>query len=175
MRRTLAFALILPAIVLPFTGCSDGRKIATPPACLSDAATWVTALSDAPNQVRISGATPISECLVKEQAAAQHEEVGKTAVEVATQLAAFYKGAGKDKKQTGSGEKVNQGSASSEQAAIMAGYLVGAIEKGADETEGIHATLVDRVEAAATNGLAGADQQIQGAYQQGHEAGLQSG
>ena len=82
---------------------------------------------------------------------------------------------GKDKKQTGSGEKVNQGSASSEQAAIMAGYLVGAIEKGADETEGIHATLVDRVEAAATNGLAGADQQIQDAYQQGHEAGLQSG
>ena len=57
----------------------------------------------------------------------------------------------------------------------MAGYLVGAIEKGAEDTEGIHAALVDRVEAAATNGLEGANQQIQGAYQKGYAAGQAKG
>ncbi len=175
VRKTLAFALILPALALPFAGCSDGRKIATPPACLSDSSTWVTALAAAPDQVRISEATPISECLVKDQVAAQQQEVGKTAVEAATRLAAFYKGAGKTGKQTDTGTKVSGGSASSEQAALMAGYLVGALQKGAGETDGIHATLVNRVEAAASNGLDGADQQVQGAYQKGHQAGLDSG
>ena len=170
VRRTLVIGLILPALALPFTGCSDGRKVATPPACLAASSTWVTALSSAPDQVLIQEVTPISNCLTKGQSAAKQQEVGKTAVETATQLGAFYKTA--DKTETG---KKQAGSGSAEQAALMAGYLVGAIEKGAEETEGIHATLADRVEAAATNGLGGASQQIQGAYQKGHEAGLKNG
>ena len=168
MRRTLAFALILPARVITFAGCSDGRKVATPPACLSAEATWVTALSDAPDQVLLEQVTPISECLPENQSASQHEEVGKTAVETATQLAAFYKA-------DDSGKKVQPGTASSAQAALMAGYLVGALSKGAEDTEGIHATLINRVKAAATNGLDKASQEVQGAYQKGHQAGLESG
>jgi hypothetical protein len=162
--------LILPALGLLFSGCSDGRKVATPPACLSASSTWVTALSSAPDQVLLQEVTPISDCLTKGQSAAKQQEVGKTVVETATQLGAFYKVANK----TGAG-KNQAGSDSAEQAALMAGYLVGAIQKGAEETEGIHATLTDRVETAATNGLDGASQQIQGAYQKGHEAGLEKG
>lgn len=170
MRRTLVISLILPALALPFTGCNDGRKVATPPACLSASATWLTALSSAPDQVLLEGVTPLSDCLTKGQSAAQHEETGKTAVETATQLAAFYKAGEK-----AGGDKGGPGGDTSEQAAVMAGYLVGAIEKGAEDTEGIHAALVDRVEAAATNGLEGASQQIQGAYQKGYAAGQAKG
>ena len=35
-------------------------------------------------------------------------------------------------------------------AAIQAGYLVGAMEKGSEGSDGIHTTLVDRVKSAAT-------------------------
>lgn len=163
MRKSLALALVLPVVALAFVGCSDGRKVSTPPACLTVASTWVTALADAPERVLLDGTTPISLCLPKDQSAAQHEEVGKTAVATATQLSAFYKGSGK------------AASSSARQAALMAGYLVGALDKAAESTEGIHATLVDRVESAATNGLDGAGQEMQGEYQRGHEAGLKNG
>ena len=165
MRRSLAFALVLPAVALAFTGCTDGRKISTPPACLTAASSWVTALADAPDEVLLDGNTQISTCLPKDQSVAQHEEVGKTAVTAATQLSAFYK----------SGKVGGKVSSSARQAALMAGYLVGAVSKGAASTEGIHQTLVDRVEAAATNGLDGAGQELQGEYQRGHEAGLKNG
>jgi hypothetical protein len=160
-------AIVLPTLALAFYGCSDGRKVSTPPACLTAEATWVTALADAPQQVLLDGNTPISSCLPKYQSAAQHEEVGKSAVASATQLAVFYKDGGKGKNASPS--------ASARQAALMAGYLVGALAKGAEETEGVHETLVNRVEAAATNGLEDAGQELQGAYQQGHEAGLKNG
>jgi hypothetical protein len=159
--------VVLPALVLAFYGCSDGRKVATPPACLTAESTWVTALADAPQQVLLDGNTTISSCLPKYQSAAQHEEVGKSAVASATQLAVFYKGGGKS-------EEGNP-SASARQAALMAGYLVGALTRGAEETEGVHEALVNRVEAAATNGLEEAGHGLQDAYRQGHEAGLKNG
>ncbi len=160
MRRTLAFALVVPALLLPLAGCGSEGKVPTPPPCLAAPAAWTGALKSAPDQVLLHRVTPISLCLPKDQSPAQQEEVGRVAVEVATRLSA----------------KSKSGSASAgASSALMAGYLVGALEKGADETEGIHSTLVDRVEAAATNGLDGRDQEIQAAYQRGYEAGLKSG
>ncbi|MBN8866579.1 MAG: hypothetical protein J0H98_03400 [Solirubrobacterales bacterium] len=165
MRRSVALALVVPALLLPLAGCSDGRKIPTPPVCLTAPGDWLTALDAAPDQVAIDDNTLISSCLPKDQVPAQQEEVGRTAVEVATQLAAFYKTSGGGQKPLPSVEK----------AALMAGYLVGALEKGAAETQGIHSTLVNRVEAAATNGLDRAGRQVQAAYDKGREAGLESG
>jgi hypothetical protein len=60
-------------------------------------------------------------------------------------------------------------------AAIDAGFLVGAIEKGAEDSEGIHATLVERVRAAATNGLSRASEQVRAHYEAGLEAGRDVG
>ena len=164
MRKSLALALILPALALPFAGCGSGAGIPTPPACLTTPEIWMTALAEAPDQVLIEGDSKISECLPADQTAAQQEEVGRTAVEVASRLATFTKASGKD----GDYE-------SSVEAALMAGYLVGALEKAAEESEGIHATLVSRVEAAATNGLQGASPKIRRTYEKGYEAGRETG
>ena len=57
-------------------------------------------------------------------------------------------------------------------ATIRAGYLVGALKKGAEGTDGIHATLVQRVEAAATNNL---DEAQRAEYERGLEAGSDEG
>ena len=60
-------------------------------------------------------------------------------------------------------------------AAIDAGYLVGAMEKGGENSDGIHATLIDRVRAAATNGLSRASESKQGHYEAGYKAGKEVG
>ncbi len=164
MRKSLAIALILPAFALAFIGCSSGAKIPTPAACQATPEIWLTALAEAPDQVRIEGDSLISECLPANQSAAHQEEVGRTAVEVATRLAAFIKTDG-----------ANGDFESSAEAAMMAGYLVGAMTKAEAKTEGIHATLLDRVEAAATNGLDGASKKVQQTYQRGYEAGRETG
>lgn len=107
----------------------------------------------------LDGDTSISDCLVRNQNEGDLLNFGASITEVAT-------GLGKDSKQPGpAGLK----------AAIDAGYLVGAIEKGAEDTDGIHATLADRVRAAATNGLAGATDLKRAHYEAGVEAGKESG
>ena len=167
MRKTLAFALILPVILVAIAGCSDGRKISTPPACLAAPEFWLTALSSAPERVVIEESTPISECLPEKQTVANQEEVGRTAVIVASSLSSSIK-----EQSAASG---NQNSPSAEEAALMAGYLVGALEKGANESGGIHDVMVTRVEAAATNGLDSAGPAVRQQYQEGRDAGLADG
>lgn len=166
MRKSIAIVLVLPALALPFAGCGDGRQVATPPACMSASQDWITALAAAPDRVLIDQASPISDCLPKYQGAAQVEEVGDTAVETATRLSAFLR--------AGSGQAGDDYESSAE-AALMAGYLVGAIEKGAASTNGIHHTLVQRVKAAATNNLGEASPKLRAQYRKGREAGLESG
>lgn len=163
MRRSLAFVLILPALVLPFAGCGEEEDNSTPIACLGKPGVWLTALTSAPDQVKLEDSTPISECLPPDQSPGQQATVGGTAVEVASILSAAING------------QVTGESSTGDQAAIEAGYLVGALEQAAEGTQGINATLIDRVEAAATNNLGSQQQERQGAYQQGYEAGLESG
>lgn len=158
MRRALLSILILPALALGFAGCGgDDEPVSTPVACLGEPETWLTALAEAPGEVKLAGETPISDCLPADQPAGAQTNVGQTAVEVATTLSARM-------------SKPTAGDAP----AIQAGYLVGAVERASKESEGINATLLDRVEAAATNGL-GRGQELQGSYQQGYEAGRESG
>jgi len=168
VRRALLSTLVVPALVLVFAGCgSDDEPDPTPTACLTDPNVWLTALEAAPGEVRLEGTTPISGCLPADQPAGLQAEVGRIAVSAATVLAAGD-GKGDEKVMAGRGE------AHGEEAAVRAGYLVGAIERGAEGTQGINATLVDRVESAATNFL-GDDQDLHDAYRQGYEAGLESG
>lgn len=167
MRKTLAFALILPVLLVTFAGCSDGRKISTPPACLAAPEFWLTALANAPERVVIEESAAISECLPEKQTVANQEEVGRTAVIVASSLAVSIK--------QGSAAGGESKSPTAEEAAMMAGYLVGALEKGANESGGIHDVLVTRVEAAATNGLDGASPAVRQQYEEGRDAGLSEG
>lgn len=166
MRKSLATALILPALALLFAGCGEKSDSSTPVACLTGSGIWKIALADVPEEVLIEQETPISDCLLPDQPAGQQEQVGQTAIALATELAATVQG-------QGSGPAFDP--PAREFAALQAGYLVGALEKGASRSEGIHATLVTRVEAAATNRLDQASQQTQAAFRQGREAGLEFG
>lgn len=148
---------------LMVSGCSQKDPPATPVACLEDEQRWLRALAEAPGPVMIEGTTRLSACLPPDQEAARQEEVGLIAVSAAVALARGARG------------EADPAGPAGARAALEAGYLVGALEKGADRTQGIHATLVNRVESAATNGLGDAAPEVRAAYGRGHEAGLESG
>jgi hypothetical protein len=92
--------------------------------------TYISALAAAPGQVKLTGQTLISDCLTEEQAAGPIAQVGAAMIEAATAL----------------NGKARNGD---DTAALQAGYLVGAAERGASQTAGIHAELVRRLNAAA--------------------------
>lgn len=155
MRTPLAIALAAAAVIL---GCGN-TDVDTPDVCLESPASITAALRNAPEPVALDGDTSISDCLVRNQADGDLVNFGTNITEVAT-------GLGADTSRPGpAGLK----------AAIDAGYLVGAIEKGAEDSDGIHATLVERVKAAATNGLADASELKRAHYEAGFEAGQKTG
>ena len=127
------------ALVLLFlVGCAD-EPVDTPTACTRGPEVLAEALERAPGPARLQGRIPISDCLVPNQPDGDLMEFGASAVEVGTEL-------GRESRKPGA-----EGIA----AAIRAGYLVGAMERGARDTGGIHAVLIERVRAAATNGTTG--------------------
>lgn len=146
--------ILIPLLALSVAACSGGEEVETPRACVEGPAVIERALESAPQPVRINGRIPISTCLTPDQSNADLVEFGTAAVEVATRLSAEAKKSG----------------AEGIAAAIRAGYLVGALERGSEETEGIHAALVDRVRNAATNGI-----DRSGAAESHYEIGYESG
>ena len=158
VRIRAAAVLLVPLVSITIAACSGGDEVATPTACLEGPAKLEKALESAPQPVRINGRIPISGCLISDQPNADLIEFGSAAVEVATKL---------------SSEARKPGIVGIT-AAIRAGYLVGAVERGSEETEGIHAALVDRIRNAATNGVeqSGA---AQSHYEIGYEAGRELG
>ncbi len=119
--RLLAAILLLAAA----GGCArEGVEGAALPApCEQPAAAWVRALESAPHPVRVDG-VPISDCLGKDSSAGDVQLVGSMVVEAARQL----------------GE---------ERRPVALGYLVGALRRGSERTQGIHAEIVRRVEQEA--------------------------
>ena len=157
MRKTSAFltaAAITSAVVLG--GCGNNDDVVTPDACLEGVSGFQQALGGAPTNVELSGGVRISDCLVRNQSDGDLVNVGDSLRIVATDLSRGMK----------------EGPAEDPSQAIRAGYLVGALEKGAEGTDGIHATLVQRVEAAATNNL---DKAQKAEYDRGLEAGSDEG
>lgn len=159
MRATLVTTLavvIAAAVILP--GCGN-TEVETPEACLESPAQIAAALRNAPEAVVLDEDTKLSDCLVRNQPEGDLVNFGTNITEVASGLGAAASEPGPD------GLK----------AAIDAGYLVGALERGAENSEGIHATLVERVKAAATNGLARASKIKRAHYEAGLEAGHETG
>jgi hypothetical protein len=127
MRRVLAPAALCFGLLA--TGCG-GPSDATPVACL-DGSAYLGALGDAPGEVQLRDEAPISDCLAENQTGGDLASVGAAMLGAATKLNAEA--------------RANPGSAAN----LQLGYLLGAAERGADGTEGIHAELIRRLSAAA--------------------------
>jgi hypothetical protein len=155
LARLLALASLL---ALAVAGCGrDGDS--TPVACLEGAPAYVDALAAAPGAVRLSDGTPISECLAENQDGGDLAAVGEALVETATGLNAEARAA--------------QGG----DAALRLGYLLGAAQRGADRSEGIHADLVRRLTVAAryAPGREPLPPAFLAAYRRGFDAGQAHG
>jgi hypothetical protein len=147
--------VVAAATALALGACGSDDDPDLPAACLGEASTYTQALRAAPQEVRLDGETPISECLTPDQDGGQLATVGRQMVVAATTL---------------NGEARRDPSGPE---AIQLGYLVGAIERGA---EGIHADLVRRVNSAARFGPDGLlPAEFERTFGQGYAAGLESG
>jgi hypothetical protein len=129
MRTRTAVTLAAFAVLL-VAGCGK-QDDSTPVACLEGQGTYVEALAAAPGEVTLDGETPISECLAENQQAGDLATVGTALVEAATALNA-------EAREEAGGD-----------ANLQLGYLIGAAQRGADSTEGIHADLLRRLSVAA--------------------------
>jgi hypothetical protein len=129
MKARIAIALTVTA-VLAAAGCGRTDET-TPVACLEGSGAYLRALSGAPAAVTLDGETPISDCLAENQKAGDLAAVGTAMLAAATKL---------------NGEaRAEPGGAAN----LRLGYLLGAAQRGADGTSGIHAELIRRLTAAA--------------------------
>jgi hypothetical protein len=158
MRRPTAIVLIVLGATLAAVGCGKDDS-STPVACLEGSDTYLRALAAAPGEVRLDGETPISECLAENQAGGELATVGEAMVETATTLNA-------EAREEPGGE-----------ASVQLGYLIGAVMRGTEPTEGIHADLVRRLAVAAryAPGRRPLPPAFLAAYGRGFEAGREHG
>jgi hypothetical protein len=129
MRAPIAI-LGAVATVFAVAGCG-GPDDATPVACLEGPGVYARALADAPGGVRLGGVTPIGDCLAENQKGGDLASVGTAMVTVATKLNLEA--------------RADPGGAAN----LQLGYLLGAAQRGAERTEGIHADLIRRLSVAA--------------------------
>jgi hypothetical protein len=159
MRAPKAIAVLACAAVLASAGCGGQNDDSTPVACLEGTGAYLSALRAAPGVVEVGGVTPISECLAENQQAGDLATVGEAMIETATKL--------------NSAARAKPGG----DAGLELGYLLGAAERGAEKTEGIHADLIRRLTVAAR--FAPADDPLPpeffNAYRQGFDAGRKDG
>jgi len=127
MHARIAIAISALAIL---GGCGSTDS-STPVACLEGATPYLVALKSAPGAVELQGDTPISDCLVENQPEGDLATVGTGMVAAATKLNAQAR--------TEPGGDAN----------VELGYLLGAAQRGAERTDGIHAELIRRLTAAA--------------------------
>ena len=154
-RKLIALAVAGATTAVLAAGCgSDPEE--TPSACLTGSADYVRILARAPDGVAFDDGTTISECLVPEQSGGELANVGEEMIAAATTLNAQAR------------------EEPTSLAAVQLGYLVGSVEKG---SEGIHADLVRRLNAAARfsddGGLLPAA--FERTFGQGYSAGLETG
>ncbi|HEX2096589.1 MAG TPA: hypothetical protein VHF50_04410 [Solirubrobacterales bacterium] len=156
--RTFALTVAVASTVA-LASCGSTSD-ATPVACLEGPDAYLDALGDAPAEVKLGGEAPISACLAENQQGGDLATVGRSVVEAATKLNSEASGARDD------------------EAALELGYLLGAAARGAEETGGIHADLLRRLDVAARYGPTGGRQpsaSFQRAYERGYEAGREQG
>jgi len=158
MPARAALALLLVLVPLAAAGCGN-QDDSTPVACLQGKETYLAALAHAPGAVKLAGDTEISECLAENQQGGDLATVGEAMVETATEL---------------NGEARTEPSGS---AALQLGFLLGAAQRGADKTEGIHADLIRRLTVAArySPGRTPLPPAFLAAYKRGFDAGSARG
>jgi hypothetical protein len=127
MRARIGIALLALGVL---AGCGSTDS-STPVACLEGEGAYLKALNATPREVKLGGETLISECLAENQKAGDLATVGTALVGVATKLNAEARA------QPGG------------DANLQLGYLLGAAERGASQTSGIHAELIRRLSSAA--------------------------
>jgi hypothetical protein len=155
MRARIAIAVSALAILV---GCGSTDS-STPVACFEGTAPYLVALKSAPGAVELKGETPISDCLVENQKAGDLATVGTAMVAAATKLNAEA--------------RAEPGAAAN----IELGYLLGAAQRGAERTDGIHAELIRRLSVAArySPGNRPLPATFLDAYQRGFDAGRARG
>ena len=127
MRTRIAITLLALAVL---AGCGSTDS-STPAACLEGGDSYLKALDTAPGEVKLGGETPISDCLAENQKAGDLATVGTAMLTAATKLNA-------EARAEPAGD-----------ANLQLGYLLGAAQRGAESTDGIHAELIRRLSAAA--------------------------
>jgi hypothetical protein len=128
--RPLATLACCLAATLAAAGCGSTSD-STPVACREGDRVYLAALEAAPGAVELRGETPISDCLAENQQGGELAAVGAAMVTAATKLNAEA--------------RARPGGAAN----LQLGYLLGAAQRGADGTNGIHAELIRRLSAAA--------------------------
>ena len=145
---------LLACLAVAAAGCGSAEE-STPAACQTGAEAFGAALRSAPGDVELVDGVKISDCLISGQPAGELSQVGSSLVTTAEGLAATAR------RQPGSA------------AALRLGYLVGAVERGAGETGGVHADLLRRLESVAETGSP--PPSASPAYRRGLEAGREGG
>jgi hypothetical protein len=147
-------AIALACLAALVAGCGK-QDDSTPVACLEGSGAYLDALRAAPGEVELGGETAISECLAENQQAGDLSAVGEAMVEAATGLNAEARAE--------PGGDAN----------LQLGYLLGAAQRGADASEGIHADLIRRLTVAArfAPGRTPLTKQFLATYAEGFDAG----
>lgn len=155
--RALTVLISLFALAA-LAGCGK-QDDSTPVACLEGQDLYLAALAKAPGTVELAGETPISDCLAENQQGGDLANVGEAMVETATVL-------------NGEARTVP-----TSPAALRLGYLLGAAQRGADRTEGIHSDLIRRLTVAAryAPGREPLNAAFLEAYREGFDAGHTGG
>jgi hypothetical protein len=131
MERVRITLMAAGAALVLLTGCGTDDSPETPTACLEPATAYLKALEEAPGEVRLDGTTPISSCLVPDQASGALQTVGKSVIDSATEL----------------NRQILDDP--DPRTVVRLGYLVGAVQEGASGTGGVHTDLVRRLDTAA--------------------------
>lgn len=151
MRRLLPLVIV---IALAVAGCGDTDD-STPVACLEGDGVYLRALSAAPGEVKLRQKTPISACLAENQQGGDLAAVGGAMVEAATKLNAAAR------------EDLGG------QANLELGYLLGAAQRGSEQTDGIHAELIRRLAVAAR--YSPGDRPLSATFLETYEEGFDAG
>lgn len=149
MPRAWTLALLAAAAL---AGCGREEDVRLPASCRLGAPAVEAALRHAPGEVRLENGARLSDCLVRTSEQSDVLLVGEIYLGVASTLA---DAAAED---------------SSAPEALRLGYLMGAVRRGADETQGIHDELLRRIEQETARVDRAAP-----AYRRGERAGRQDG
>jgi len=158
MGRRVLMAAVLAAVAV-LAGCGADQAVLSA-GCTEDDGSVVAALEGAPEEVVLADGTRLSDCVANGLDDADLQNIGITYHRAAERLRA--------QAEEGSG-------ATSEEAAMRLGYLVGATRKGASGTNGVMAELQRRIENVAGRYSDDATPSGRSALERGLEAGERIG